>query len=430
MMDRRTFIKLSALTTAGLCMPVVFRNPLFAATLGEPNTKEPILVVIFLRGAMDGLSFLPPVGDPDYFSLRPYIAIGSNKSTSAIKLKDGFALHPSLSEIQKIFNRGEAGFIFEAGSPAETRSHFDAQDWMEAGISSSISMDSGFLTRIAPYLHPKSEACPSSVAIQNGLPRILKGADNSLVFADFKALKLQGPLTMQKISGDSSLNPTDEKLDPALAQIYGGSEDPLFRKAAQAFIKGSSSFQKAEQLFEKEQGAIPKGALAKSLAQISTLIRSDAGTRVAVTEMGGWDTHVYQGNADQGALRDRLAEFDAAVGSFWNGLGNARDQVCLVTITEFGRTVQENGDRGTDHGHGSTFMVMNGRLKGHQVHHQFQGLAKNKLYEGRDLQVRFDYREIFKEVFEQHLKISPDMKKLFPDFNPVGSTKIGLFNPT
>lgn len=428
-MDRRHFLKILALSSASMIY-----NPRFSWAAGEPGSKDPILVTIFLRGAMDGVSFLPPIDDPNYFLMRPNIAIRNMGTAAAttpssaavaippeLKLKDGFALHPALTEIRQIFNRGEASLFFEAGSLANTRSHFDAQDWMESGTLQMGANESGFLGRAAAGVtNPKAGL--SVVAIQNGLPRILKGSAVGVAFPDFKALKLAGPLTRDKLGGGSE---SDKGLDPAILKLYGQSEDPLFHSAAQSFLQGSSVLQKAEQLFDQEKMALPKGNLAKNLAQISAMIRSDVGLKMAVTEMGGWDTHVNQGNAEKGSLKDRFVELDAAIGSFWKSIEAHKDQVCIVVMTEFGRTAAENGDRGTDHGHGSTFMVINGKVKSQKIYQQFKGFSKEHLHENRDLDVKFDYREIFLEVLQKHSKLAVDAKTLFPGF--VSTGELGLF---
>lgn len=432
--NRREFIRLSSLTSAYTVLA-----PRFAFAVGDSKTstaaRAPVTVVVFMRGAMDGISYLPPIDDPTYFSIRPNIAItsaGSNTpspkngtilaNANGIKLKDGFGLHPSLSEIRKLFENGEASFFFEAGSPFATRSHFDAQDWMESGLPQGNSENTGFLGRVSAKFPPQSATAGfSTVAVQNGLPRILKGAPNGLAFADFKSLKLKGPLTRDGLDGKK-----DENLDPAISKLYGQSQDPLFHRAAQSFLQGSTVLQKAEHLFEDEKKELPKGPLAKDLAQISALIRSDVGVKLAVTEMGGWDTHVNQGNGEKGSLKDRLTEFDSAIGAFWKSLGDRRDQVCLIAITEFGRTAAENGDRGTDHGHGSTFTVINGHLRPQKIFHQFKSLAKSDLNEGRDLNVHFDYRQIFAEVLAQHSKITTPLTDIFPGFSPPANP-LGIF---
>lgn len=428
MFTRRDFLMLSALSgasyllplrsfAAGATIPAVAGPSTRAAVAVDPaaagNAREPVTVVVFLRGAMDGLSMLPPLEDPEYAKIRPTIAV-----TGAAKLRDGFALHPAFTEVRKIFDRGEALFLFEAGSPAATRSHFDAQDWMEAGVTQMTAESTGFLGRASGKFPPQQSMGFSTVAVQSGLPRMLKGAPDGLAFTDFKSLKLRGPLTRDGLEGKK-----DESLDPAIAKLYGPSSDPLFHHAAQSFLQGSSVLSRAEQLFEDEKRDLPKGPLAKNLAEISSLIRSDVGVRLAVTEMGGWDTHVNQGNGERGSLKDRFTELDSALGSFWKSLGPRLDQVCVVVITEFGRTAAENGDRGTDHGHGSTFMVLNGRLRGGRVVHEFKGLAKSELNEGRDLNVRYDYRDVFAEVLAKHARIPLD--GVFPGWKP--GRELGLF---
>ena len=400
-MKRRDFLALTAAST------------FFPRVVLSEAAKPPVTVVVFLRGAMDGLSFLPPLDDPEYAFLRPSIALAKD-----CKLHEGFGLHPSLANLRKLFQNGEASFLFEAGSPALTRSHFDAQDWMEAGAISLPSETSGFLGRLSAR---RPQSALSTVAVQSGLPRLLKGASNGLAFTDFRSLKLKGPLTRDGLEGRK-----EETIDPAVEKLYGQASDPFFRRAAQSFLQGSQVVDRAAALFESEKSQLPKGPLAKDLAQISALIRTQVGVEFAVTEMGGWDTHVNQGNGEKGSLKDRFAEFDSALSSFWSSLGKEKDRVCVAVITEFGRTAHENGDRGTDHGHGSVFTVLGTRLKPQRIFHQFKSLAKADLNEGRDLHVRFDYRQIFSEILTKHASVN--MNHIFPGFQP--GAEIGLFKTT
>jgi uncharacterized protein (DUF1501 family) len=421
-MDRRIFLKNSLLFGASSALLPWSSNLSLAWAAGARDTEAPILVVIFLRGAMDGLSMLPPVQDPDYFLSRPNIRIPASGEGAALLLKNGFAVHPALSKVHKFANEGSAVFLFGAGSPAQTRSHFDAQDWMEAGVTGPSSLDSGFLSRISQSITQVPNA-PEVVAIQNGLPRSLRGAHGALVFPNFKATHIQGPLTRDKLSG--RLDPEiHQQLDPAFDHLYLESKDQLFHSAASPIAGGLPAFVRAEDELQKIESTIPKGPLSKSLGHVLALVRARSGVRLAVTEMGGWDTHVNQGNAEKGSLKDRLSELDEAIGFFWESLGADRERVCVVAMTEFGRTVRENGDRGTDHGHGSTFIVLGTNVNRSGVLHNFKGLRKDLLFEERDLPVSIDYRDVFNEIAEKHIRLVTKTNPIFPGHQSLSDLRL------
>ncbi|MBX7231574.1 MAG: DUF1501 domain-containing protein [Bdellovibrionales bacterium] len=398
----------------------------------EKNSQEEgnhkTILFVYLRGGMDGLSMTPPAADPDYFLLRPHISV-VEKNNRNLSLADGFVVHPALSRLHQIALRREAGFIFGAGSSAETRSHFDAQDWMEQGVSTNIIKNSGlnpsgFLARYARDTFAKSVE-GQIIAVQNGFPKTLSGCSSALVFSDFKFLHGKSPLTKDKINSslETKAQGDEVQMDPAFFSLFTESNDSLFQHAAKSLLKDLPIFQRAESDWKQYADKIPKGVLAKSLAQIASLIRTNFGLKIAVTEMGGWDTHVNQGNGSKGYLWERFFELDGAMGFFWDILGEKRENVTVVVVTEFGRTVKENGDYGTDHGHGSTFFILDTKIK-KTIFHQYQGLT-NHLYEGRDLPVHFDYRQIMLEVLQQQKmgsSIAADV--LFPGFT---SKHIGLF---
>lgn len=421
-MKRREFLEKGIILSAGSLINFKTGWGSYAIAAEAQETTQPILVTVFLRGAMDGISMLPPIDDPEYFKIRPTVQIANSAD---VKFKEGFGLHPSLAQVRKIVSNGEGVFLFGAGSPSTTRSHFDAQDWMESGQTQTSSLQTGFLGRAASFLSPKQEQqnVTSVVALQSGLPRILKGADGAIAFPNFKATHIKGPLTRDKVGEDDA----EMRLDPAFYQLYTKSQDSLFKNAALPVVDGLPVFAKAEELFSQLGDAVPKNPLGKSLAHIQALIKSESGLRMAVTEMGGWDTHVNQGNAEKGALRDRLSDLDEALAFFWNGLdANKRQKVVVVVMTEFGRTAAENGDHGTDHGHGSTYLVLSTKANRKGVLHKFKGLRKDLLNEGRDLIVDFDYRAIFSEILQEHMKISVEKNNIFPNYSPQG--KLGILN--
>lgn len=411
-----------AATTGWLFFP---RLALALDPQGAEIENNKTFVFVFLRGAMDGLSMTPPIDDPEYFNLRPNIAIGSKDKKTPLRLKEGFAVHPALTKVHQIVIQNEGGFIFGAGSPCTTRSHFDAQDWFELGEIQFSNSQTGFLGRFATEHYPHLNS-GGVVAVQNGFPKILQGYSSAISFPTLKSLHGKNPLTRDKVQ-EKLGSQNEEVIDPAFFKLYAESKDLLFQAASKSLAIGLPVFARAEDEIQKSEAIIPKGALAKSLAQISALIKTKSGVKIAVTEMGGWDTHVNQGDGEKGSLHDRFAELDDALEFFWNSLEKMKESVTVVVMTEFGRTATENGDRGTDHGHGSTCLVLNTKIK-NQIFHQHKSLKKEFLFEGRDIPVTADCRQILCEVLHQQVKGSVISKTLFPGFHWDQSAR--LFKPT
>jgi uncharacterized protein (DUF1501 family) len=399
MSTRRVFLKSSGLALVAFGFAPGFLQRAAAQT---PRRKK-VLVVLFQRGGADGLSMVPPYGDPDYYAQRPNVAIAlPGTEGGVLKLDDTFGLHPALAPLKPLYDAGALAVIHAAGSPKPTRSHFDAQDYVEAGIPGLRAPD-GWLNRA---LGAQPEASPSTfraVALQPTLPRSLLGtlpaiAMNSI--ADFKLQAgAQAPLAMKSFE-----------------DMYAGAVDTALRSTGtETFeaLKSMTSGQLATR--PPENGAeYPKSPLGKRMQDIARLIHADIGLEVAATDCGGWDTHVGQGAA-QGQLSQRLKDFAESLAAFARDIGPRMADVCVVTLTEFGRTVKENGNRGTDHGTASVMMVLGGSVRGKRVLAHWKGLAPAQLFEGRDLAVGTDFRDVLAQALEAHLGIR-DWKAVFPEF--------------
>ncbi len=392
-MRRRLFLQTAATsaTFAGLGLAPRFLR----AAAADPGTKDKVLVVLIQRGACDGLSVLPPLGDPRYFDLRPNLAI---PSSDALRLDGFFGLHPSLSALKPFYDQKVLAPLMGVGSPDATRSHFDAQDFLESGTPGVKRTEDGCLDRaLAAMKGPRGPF--DGVALQPTLPRILQGAVPALAMGSLDDFRLpEGPA------------------NGGFESMYGAALDRTMRGV------GDEAFQALKDLKARDPRAIavasgavyPTSPLGKRMQQIAQLIKADLGLRVAVTDCGGWDTHVAQGAA-KGQLAARLQDFGDSLGAFLTDLSGRMDQVCLLTLTEFGRTAKENGNRGTDHGHGAVAFIAGGGVKGGRVLNTWKGLRDADLNEGRDLPIAFDYRSVLGEALTKHLGIR-DLSPVFPGY--------------
>ncbi|HKO57529.1 MAG TPA: DUF1501 domain-containing protein [Thermoanaerobaculia bacterium] len=371
-MNRRTFLKSSGLAlVAGSLLPNVFVR---MAQAGTARGKR-VLVAIFQRGAVDGLNVVVPHGEQAYYAARPTLAIAREQ---LLDLDGFFGMHPSLAPLLPHFENKDLGFVHAAGSPDATRSHFDAQDFMESGTPGIKSTQDGFLARA---LGPDRSRPLAAVALSQSMPRILTGAPGAVAMSDVARFGVRG---------DSA---------PVFEALYGDAFQAakILKSADPAKLQPANGAQ------------YPRGPLGDSLRQIAQLIRSDVGLEIAFTDVGGWDTHAGEANA----LTNNLKAFAEAIAAFAQDLGSRMSDVVLVTMSEFGRTVRENGNRGTDHGHANVMMLMGAGVKGGRVHGRWPGLTN--LYEGRDLVVTTDFRDVFAEVLTKHLGVA-SLAPVFPGY--------------
>lgn len=410
-MTRRLLIRGGACALVGLGATPRF----LLRTAGASSGRGRVLVAIFQRGAVDGLAMIPPYGDPGYAAARPGIAIGPPRrgDGGAARDLDGFfALHPALAPLGPLWDNGSLAIVHACGSPATTRSHFDAQEYMETGTPGVKSTPDGWLARAVGAL-PSRQAPLRAVALAPVLPRALHGDAGAVSMPSVEAF--------------------DVRPDPGGGAARQGFES-LYAETVDRFLRdrGRETFQAVHALrragvahLPPANGAhYPRGPLGQALRQTAQLIRADVGLEVAFAETGGWDTHVAQGN-ERGQLANRLREFAAALVAFARDLGSGMADVAVLTMSEFGRTVGENGNRGTDHGHGTAMLVLGGPVRGGRMYGRWPGLSPDARFEGRDLAVTTDFRALFAEVAERHLGV-PASASLFPGWlRPGGS--LGLF---
>ncbi|MDQ6802523.1 MAG: DUF1501 domain-containing protein [Acidobacteriota bacterium] len=392
MIDRRFFLKSSGLAlVAGGLLPNVFVKMASAAT----TKGKKVLVAIFQRGAVDGLNVVVPYGEQAYYTARPTIAVPRE---SILDLDGFFGLHPSLSSVAPYFKDKSLAFVQAVGSPDTTRSHFDAQDFMESGTPGVKSTEDGFLSRA---LTVRKDPSPlRAVALGPALPRILSGSSGAVAMTNIAQFGIRGGA--QVSAGFESM------YADAVAGALGGTAKESFE--ASRILKSADPTK-----LQPENGAVyPTNPLGNSLKQIAQLIKSEVGLEVAFADVGGWDTHAGEGGA-QGQLANNLRQFSDAIAAFTRDLGSRMGDVVLVTMSEFGRTVRENGNRGTDHGHANFMLVVGGGVKGGKVYGKWPGLTD--LYESRDLAITTDFRDIFAELLTKQLRIA-SLKSVFPNFEP------------
>ena len=418
MTTRRGFIKAGGLALFGIGLGGI---PTFVARAADSNKifspykRKKILVCIFQRGAMDGLMAVTPFTDDYLKSARPTLfmsAAKDQKRAPLIDLDGRFGLHPAMNVFEPFFREKRLAIVHGIGSPNNTRSHFDAQDYMESGTPFNKGTSSGWLNRAVGLLG--HDATPfRAVSLTSSMPRSFYGDNPSVAISNLQDFAIQ------------------MKGNPAAANMAAKSFEDLYDQTTSSLLKetGKESFEAVKMLqktdtknYKPQNNAVyPNSALGNSLKQIAQLIKMDVGLEVAFAESNGWDTHFNQG-AETGIFARNVSDLSSSISAFWADMGALQDDVTVMTMTEFGRTVKQNGTGGTDHGRGSCSFILGNDVNGGIVHGNVQPLAVENLEDGRDLPVTTDFRSVFSEVADKHLKINND-KYLFPDWT---GKKIGM----
>jgi uncharacterized protein (DUF1501 family) len=366
--------------------------------------RRKTLITIFQRGAVDGLNMVVPHGEKDYYALRPSIAVArpqNGNPETAIDLDGFFGLHPSLKGFKPLWEARRLAIVEAVGSPANTRSHFDAQDYMESATPGIKSTPDGWLNR---YLQTSADAKASpfrAVSMTQNMPRVLQGKANALAISNLADFSIRAGQYSQSVQGGF-----ESIYEQAAGDALRGTGRETFE--AVNFLKKVNPSQ-----YKPENGAqYPRGNFGTSLLQIAQLIKAGVGLEVAFTDLGGWDTHVNQGNA-RGQLALRLQEFGSGIIALVTDLGKHMDDVVILTMSEFGRTARENGNRGTDHGHANAMFVIGNSVRGGKVYGDWPGLGSSQLYEGRDLALTTDFRDVFGELAVRHLG-NTNLQTIFP----------------
>ncbi|HEV7844446.1 MAG TPA: DUF1501 domain-containing protein [Pyrinomonadaceae bacterium] len=404
-MNRRFFLKSGGVALASIGMMSAAPSFLERAALAQTLTggRRKTLIAIFQRGAVDGLNVVVPYGEKDYYDLRPSLAIAkpqAGNAEAAIDLDGFFGLHPSLRPFKPLWDAKRLAIVDAVGSPDNTRSHFDAQDYMESATPGVKSTRDGWLNR---YLQskPDEKATPfRAVSMTQNLPRALQGRAGALAISNLADFTIRAGQYSQSVQGGF-----ESIYDKS---VLGGTGRETFE--AVNYLKKVNPAQ-----YKPENGAqYPRTQYGNALLQIAQLIKAGVGLEIAFTDVGGWDTHVNQGNA-RGQLAFRLTEFGAGIAALVADLGKLMDDVLILTMSEFGRTARENGNRGTDHGHANSMFVIGNNVRGGRVFGDWPGLKSDKLYEGRDLALTTDFRDVFSEIASRHLG-NANLQTVFPGY--------------
>ncbi|MCA8969412.1 MAG: DUF1501 domain-containing protein [Planctomycetes bacterium] len=448
-LSRRTFLERGALAASALSFPVPLRTRATRLQNGPPN----ILVVIFLRGGQDALNTIIPYRDKNYHAIRPTIAIGAEpvpdeELKGVVRLDANWGLHPALAPLFPLWEAKSLAPIVCCGSPHPTRSHFDAQDFMEYGAPGMPLKDGGWLNRYLRLTTGRrgKDDDLRAIAMQGLLPRSLRGdypvlavpergarrageyldlfddlygedAARAAAPGDKQKGDKNGASKRGKMSGDTMQGDASKRLE----------EDPVVA-SGRATIETLRRYQEIVGRKTRQSRAnsrFPGGHLGPRLEDIAKVINAGAGLEVACVDWNGWDHHAGQGGED-GRHATMLGELAQSIAAFFTEIGEHGKRTILCTMTEFGRTCRENGNSGTDHGHGGSMLLAGGRLSGGKVYGKFPGLDDKDLYQGRDLQVTTDYREVMAELLVRHLECGKLPADFFPEFRP-SKAGVGLF---
>ncbi len=422
---RRSFMKGGALAAIAMTLGTggVPRFLLRSAFAEGRAARPRILIAVFQRGAVDGLSMVVPHGDRDYHAARGSIAIGrpaAGAVDAAIDLDGFFGLHPAMAPLKPLWDAGRLAVVHACGSPDPTRSHFDAQDYMESGTPGVKSTTDGWLARGLGAV-PRGGGSPfRAVALGPQLPRILRGPAGAVAMSSVADFDVKAPV-----------GPMPGRVDArrGFEALYErGVRDLLYGTGRETFEAVRMLRAASPQRIAPSPGAeYPRGRFGDSLKQIAQLITADLGLEVAFADSGGWDTHVAQGN-ERGRLAERLRELAQGLAALDRDLGDRMAEIVVLTMSEFGRTVRENGNRGTDHGHGTAMLVLGGPVRGGRVYGRWPGLTGERLFEGRDLAVTTDFRHLFSELALRHLGVPPSAP-VFPGFTSSPSAHPGVLAP-
>lgn len=414
-MERRAFVKSGALALVTLGLSPSFLRRMAYGMDFKNVPKGKTLVCLFQRGAADGLNVLVPHGEKAYYDLRPTIAVArpGTAANSAIDLDGFFGLHPSLAPLKPLWDQKLLAPIHAVGSPSSSRSHFDAQDFMETGTPDVKGTPDGWLNRLLA-VEGTCEQCAAdpfrAIAMTPQTPRILEGRSETIAMNSL---------------GEFSVRATGSEAQRLEALYRTGSAD-LVHGAGQEMFDAVKLMRSANpQQYAPRNGAqYPRSQFGQRLMQIAQLIKSNVGLEVAFADVGGWDTHVNQGGGT-GQLAARLDDFSKSVAAFVLDMGDQMNDVMVLTMSEFGRTAHENGNRGTDHGHATAFFVLGGGVKGGKVYGKWPGLEPEQLNEGRDLKLTTDFRTVFSEVAVKHLGATR-VEKIFPGYAGGSHDWLGL----
>lgn len=399
-MNRRKFLLQAGLLSTSALVSMGWHSWVARGTVTSNNPKR--LIVIFLRGAVDGLNVVIPYQETAYYQARPKIAIHRpGDRGGAIDLDGRFGLHPSLASLMPFWQQGSLAFVHACGSPDPTRSHFDAQDYMESGTPGVKNTQDGWMNRLLAVLPEHTPV--QAINLGSTTPRILSGR---IAVASIPVGKGSG----NRLSLDRP------QVSTAFDRLYSGNDS-----LSQVYKEGRMAREALQKDLEAEMKAANNGAptpngFAGDAQKLARLMVRDPSIQLAFVALGGWDTHVNQGGS-QGQLAGRLRPLGQGLATLVNELGSIYRDTAIVVMSEFGRTVRENGNGGTDHGHGNVMWILGGSVKGGKIHGQWPGLSDSQLYEGRDLAATTDFRDVVVTLLGRHMQLDEaKIDKVFPKY--------------
>ncbi len=402
--SRRDLLQRAGLVALGVATLPTWMPRLALAPQNAP-TRGDVLVCVFIRGAADCLNLVAPHGDKDYYAARPTLAIAqpkTNQNQTAIDLDGFFGLHPALRPFKAIYDAGDLAIVHAVGSPDPTHSHFDAMDYMERGTPGEKQMTTGWIGRHLQMMATSNQSPFRAIGMGSLLQQSLRGPVPATSLQSIADFHLQGD--QKRV----------QAIQTALASLYEG--EGLLEANGQQTLRAMNDLAKiTASAYKPANGAkYPDTTFGKSMLAIAQLIKSGIGVEVACADLGGWDTHVQQGGAEgqQARLADDLAQ---SIAAFYTDMGDEMKRATLVTMTEFGRRVQENSNRGTDHGHGSAMFVMGDNINGGRVYGEWPGLGKDNLYGPGDLAVSTDFRDVLGEIVQKRLA-NQNLAGVFPNY--------------
>jgi len=385
MIARRVFLKSSgvALLTLG------FAPSFLARTAQAAGTRRKLLIAVFQRGAVDGLNMIVPFGEADYYRVRPTIAIPKpGSSEGAVDLNGFFGLHPRMAPLKPLWDNRSLAIVHACGSHDSTRSHFDAQDYMESATPGVKSTKDGWLNRYLQVAR-EVETPLTAVAMTRQMPRSLQGTAPALAMGSVGEFGVRGDMEARE----------------SFESAYAGAADKLLKgTATDAFdaMRALSTANGQRQYRPANGATYPRTPYGQSLQEIARLAKADVGLEIAFAESTQWDHHVNEGGPT-GQIANRLDDFARGLAALAQDLGSRMADTIILTMSEFGRAVAENGNRGTDHGHGNAMLLVGGGVKGGQIYGDWPGLKAEQRFEGRDLKITTDFRDVFGEVVMRHL---------------------------
>lgn len=402
-MKRRDFLIQSSLFSASTIAAV--GSNAWVARSATNKTNQQRLIVIFLRGGVDGLNVVVPYSETAYYKARPKIAIPKpDKNNGVLKLDNRFGLHPALAPLMPLWQQKNLAFIHACGSPDPTRSHFEAQHYMEIGIPGNQRIDEGWMNRLIGVKSHNSSPL-QALSIGGTKPRILSG---QMPVSNIPS----GNNANQRLAIDRA------HVGKAFDQLYS-SNDALSenyrhgQQARQAIMNGLD----AEAEMANNGAPLPNNFIG-DVQRLGNLMVKDPRIELGFAAVGGWDTHVNQGNY-QGSLANSLARLGKGLAALTKTLGPVYQNTLILVMSEFGRTARENSTGGTDHGHGNVMWVLGGKVHGGKVYGEWPGLATEQLYQKRDLAITTDFRDVISTVLAKHLHLNDkQLNQVLPSYVP------------